>query len=96
MSWEDILKRDSCCENAKNRLKSIFTDRIKRGGSLENERQNIETLETLDCDELKDYLRYQVNRMKNDPAKDKWNASYLSWYTALKEILEEWNSCEGK
>ena len=88
MSWGDILKRESCCENAKNRLKSYFTDR--------KQRQNIETLETLDCDEFKDYLRYEVSRMNNDPAKDKWNASYLSWYTALKETLEEWNACEDK
>jgi|TARA_R100000149_G_C5880267_1_gene145195 hypothetical protein len=91
MSWEKILKRESCCENAKNRVRSIFTDRIeriKRGdgfGSIENERQNIETLEMLDCDELKDYLRYEVRRMKNDPTKDE---------LLFKEILEEWNTCE--
>lgn len=93
MNWENILKKESCCENAKNRMRLIFTDRIeriKRGGgfgSIDNERENIKTLEALDCDEFKDYLEFEVRRMKNDPTKDE---------LLFKEILEEWNTCEDK
>ena len=88
---------DFCCGKAKNQILEIFTmrvERIKRSGrvGLQNALQNIDILDTMDCDDLKGWLRKEVEKLNKPAPKGKKHNSEL---LALKEILEEWDKCEG-
>jgi len=87
---------DFCCGKAKNQVLEIFTMRVERlkreGRDATAASRNIDVLDTLDCNTLKAFLRKEVKAINRPVPKGKRvNPELL----ALKEILEEWDECEG-
>ncbi len=93
---------DFCCGNAKNQILSTISrnyDRSSRTGenvtgSAKNDyEQNLRVLDKMDCDSLKRWLKNQVSKLvtRKTPAGKRFNPALYE----LKEILEEWEQCEG-
>lgn len=93
---------DFCCGKAKNQILSTISrnyDRSSRTGenvtgSPKNDyEQNLRVLDKMDCDSLKRWLKNQVSKLvtRKTPAGKKFNPALYE----LKEILEEWDECEG-
>lgn len=87
---------DFCCGKAKNQILEIMTMRVERlkrsGRDTTAASRNIDVLDRAGCDYTKAFLRKEVEKLNRPVPKGKRiNPELL----ALKEILEEWDECEG-
>jgi len=89
---------DFCCGNAKNQILSVFSDvkeRYKgenRQGKVISADKAIDALDTLDCKELKTWVKKEIDRAdKEIPKGMKVNPEIVR----LKDIYNDWMKCEG-
>ena len=87
---------DFCCGKAKNQILQVMAMRVERlkrsGRDTTAAYRNMDVLDRAECDYTKAFLRKQVEKLNRPVPKGKRvNPELL----ALKEILEEWDKCEG-
>ena len=89
---------DFCCGNAKNQILSVFSD-VKERYKRENRQSKVSSadnaigaLDTLNCEELKTWVKKEIDRAdKEIPKGMKVNPEVVR----LKDIYNDWIRCEG-
>lgn len=89
---------DFCCGNAKNQILSVFSD-VKERYKRENRQSKVSSadnaigaLDTLNCEELKTWVKKEIERAdKEIPKGMKVNPEVVR----LKDIYNDWIRCEG-